>query len=389
MRKTRHVLTAAALAAAAVTAVPLALATPAHAAQQDIVNASQSTLDGHRQTVLNEINKYRTSRGLAPVKYSPTLTGISQDESNRAVREENYNHSNNFLRDSRFSGATTMREITALEYSVNPVALVTWWKNSPSHNAVLLDPKVTVVGIGVTLADGSLTNTRQPWRIVSVVNGGGYANGGQPSDTRTSVTGGSTPGAAPIAATGTQQTAVAPQAVAGPFADVTATQQHAAAISWVKSKGLLTGWPDGTFRPHQAIDRDAMAAVAYRMAGSPAYVPPVRSPYSDVAVNHPFYKEIAWAKSEGLLTGWSDGTFRPNADITRDATAALFYRMAGSPAVGSTSSFADVRADQPHGQAITWMASTGVAQGWADGTFRPTLSTNRDAMASFIQRYST
>lgn len=389
MRKTRHLLAGAALAVAAVTAVPMALTTPAHAAQQDIVNASQSTLDGHRQTILNEINKYRSSRGLAPVKYSPTLTGISQDESNRAVREENYNHSNNFLRDSRFRGATTMREITALEYSVNPVALVTWWKNSPSHNAVLLDPKVTVVGIGVTLADGSLTNTRQPWRIVSVVNGGGYANGGQPSDTRTSVTGTPAPAAAPAAAPSPQQTAVTPQAVAGPFADVAGNQQHASAISWVKSKGLFTGWPDGTFRPHQAIDRDAMAAVAYRMAGSPAFTAPAQSPYSDVAVNHPFYKEITWANSRGLLTGWSDGTFRPNADITRDATAALFYRMAGSPAVGSASSFADVSADQPHAQAITWMETTGVAKGWSDGTYRPTQTTNRDATAAFIQRYSS
>lgn len=183
----RHLLAGAALAAAAVTAAPLALATPVQAAQQDIVNASQATLNGHRQTILTEINKYRASRGLAPVKYSPKLTGISQDESNRVVRQENYNHSNNFLRDSRFSGATTKREITALEYSVNPVALVKWWKSSPSHNAVLLDPKVTVVGIGVTLADGRLTNTGQPWRIVSVVNGGGYANGGQPTDARSRV----------------------------------------------------------------------------------------------------------------------------------------------------------------------------------------------------------
>ncbi|MDO5619062.1 S-layer homology domain-containing protein [Kocuria sp.] len=385
MRKTQRFLAGAALVAAVSTTLPLAISAPAHAAQQDIVNASQATLDGHRQTILQEINKYRASRGLAPVKYSPTLTGISQDESNRVVRDENFNHSNNFLRDSRFNGATTKREITALEYSVNPVALVNWWKNSPSHNAVLLDPRVTVVGIGVTLADGSLTRTGQPWRIVSVVNGGGYANGGQPADTRNSVTGSST-------TTTTQQstntTTVRPQAVPGPFADVAGNQQHAAAISWVKTRGVLTGWPDGTFRPHQAIDRDAMAAVAYRMAGSPRYTPPAQSPYTDVSPQHPFYKEITWANSRGLLTGWPDGSFRPNSDITRDATAALFHRMAGSPASGASSSFVDVRAGQPHSEAIAWMASTGVAQGWSDGTYRPTASTNRDAMAAFIYRYA-
>ncbi|WP_144795415.1 S-layer homology domain-containing protein, partial [Kocuria palustris] len=92
------------------------------------------------------------------------------------------------------------------------------------------------------------------------------------------------------------------------------------------------GWSDGTFRPNENIHRDAMAAVAYRMAGSPAYTPPRVSPYRDVAPGSQFYKEITWARSQGLLTGWADGTFRPTADIDRNATAALLYRMSGSPA---------------------------------------------------------
>lgn len=381
MLSTRRFIAGAALAVAALTAVPTLGAAPAQAAQQDIVQASQATLNGHRQTILTEINKYRASRGLPAVRYSPTLTGISQDESNRVVRDENYNHSMNFLTDSRFGRATHKREITALEYSVNPVALVNWWKGSPSHNAVLLDRNVTVIGIGVTLVDGRLTRTGQPWRIVSTVNGAGYANGGQPADTRSSVTGGTTTTQA------TQQSQ--PQRVPGPFVDVAGNQQHAGAITWVKNRGYLTGWPDGTFRPTQPIDRDAMAAVAYRLAGSPAYTPPARSPYVDVPITHPFYKEITWARSRGILTGWSDGTFRPNSNITRDATAALFYRMAGQPRVTGTSSFRDVAAGQQHAQAIRWMASSGISKGWSDGTFRPLQPTNRDAMAAFIQRYAS
>lgn len=384
-RPARLWLAAAVVSAAAVVTGPLLSTTPAHTAQGDIVSTSQATRDGHRQTILTEINKYRASRGLAPVKYSPTLSGISQDESNRVVRDENFNHSNNFLSDSRFGGATTKREITALEYSVNPVALVNWWKGSPSHNAVLLDPKVTVVGIGVTLADGSLARTGQPWRIVSVVNGGGYANGGKPADTRSSVTGSTTTQSAPVKAapTSTPKPAAAP----GPFVDVSAAQQHASAISWVKNRGYLTGWSDGTFRPHSPIDRDAMAAVAYRVSGSPAFTPPAVSPFRDVSTSHPFYKQITWARSQGLLEGWPDGTFRPNDDITRDATAALFHRMAGSPAVGSAASFTDVSAGQAHSEAIRWMAASGVSKGWSDGTYRPLETTNRDAMAAFIQRY--
>ncbi|MDR6034170.1 S-layer homology domain-containing protein, partial [Escherichia coli] len=68
---------------------------------------------------------------------------------------------------------------------------------------------------------------------------------------------------------------------AGPFRDVPANYQFATEIRWAKDKGYLNGWGDGTFRPHENIDRNAMAAVAYRMAGSPAYTPPRVSPYRD------------------------------------------------------------------------------------------------------------
>ncbi|WP_181954326.1 GH25 family lysozyme [Kocuria coralli] len=181
----------------------------------------------------------------------------------------------------------------------------------------------------------------------------------------------------------------APAAAAGPFVDVSPSNQFVREITWVKDRGYLNGWPDGTFRPVQPIDRDAMAAVAYRLAGSPAYTPPARSPYRDVATTHQFYKEITWARSAGYLTGWPDGTFRPNNKITRDATAAMFYRMAGSPAYTppATSRFPDIHRGQQFYREIHWFAAQGITTGYANGTYRPLNTTNRDAMAAFIYRY--
>lgn len=182
--------------------------------------------------------------------------------------------------------------------------------------------------------------------------------------------------------------AVASVAVSGPFRDVSPTNQFVREITWVRDRGYLNGWPDGTFRPFNQIDRDAMAAVAYRMKGSPAFTPPARSPYSDISTAHPFYKEITWARANGIMRGWSDGTFKPNSKVTRDATAAIFYRLAGSPAytAPATSRFTDVRPGQQFYREIHWLAARGVTTGWSDGTFRPLNSTNRDAMAAFIYR---
>ncbi|NKE09758.1 MULTISPECIES: S8 family serine peptidase [Kocuria] len=183
--------------------------------------------------------------------------------------------------------------------------------------------------------------------------------------------------------------AVASVAASGaPFADVSANNQFAREITWVRDNRYLNGWPDGTFRPLNKIDRDAMAAVAYRVSGSPAFTPPARSPYTDISTSHPFYKEITWARSAGIMQGWSDGTFRPNNNVTRDATSAIFYRLAGSPAYTApvNSRFSDVRPGQQFYREIHWLADRGVTTGWADGTFRPLNTTNRDAMAAFIYR---
>ncbi|MCT2180676.1 S-layer homology domain-containing protein, partial [Kocuria sp. p3-SID1433] len=101
------------------------------------------------------------------------------------------------------------------------------------------------------------------------------------------------------------------------------------------------------------------------------------------------YKEITWARSEGLLNGWSDGTFRPLNDIDRNATAALFYRMAGSPSYTAprTSAFKDVRPGAAFYKEIHWMSSQGITTGWSNGTFRPLEQTHRDAMAAFLYRF--
>lgn len=139
--------------------------------------------------MLNQINAHRASRGLAPVKYSATLSGIAQGQSNRLVQQEVINHSNAFLTDSRAAGWNAVGEIHALSYRNSVTDLVQWWKGSPGHNKVLTDPKMTVVGIGLTYVDGSLSGSGAGWRLVGTVTSYGYPQGKGPSDTSTSVNG--------------------------------------------------------------------------------------------------------------------------------------------------------------------------------------------------------
>lgn len=182
------------------------------------------------------------------------------------------------------------------------------------------------------------------------------------------------------------------------FKDVSTRTKFYTEIEWARSAGLLGGWDDGTFRPLNRIHRDAMAAVLYRLAGSPHFVPPAAPSFRDVPPGTKFFHEIEWVKHRGLLNGWDDGTFRPVADIERGATAALFYRTAGRPAftVPRGSPFEDVRTTHPFYKEICWLAApkpdvhgraVTISSGWTDGTFRPGHPTARDAMAAFLHRF--
>ncbi len=73
-----------------------------------------------------------------------------------------------------------------------------------------------------------------------------------------------------------------------------------------------------------------MAAFMYRYAGSPAWTPPVQSPFTDVTPQSVFYKEITWLAAKGVTQGWPDGTFRPYKPVLRDQMAAFMYRFAQS-----------------------------------------------------------
>lgn len=151
-------------------------------------------------------------------------------------------------------------------------------------------------------------------------------------------------------------------------------------------KSITTGYPDGGFHSLESIERGAMAAYLYRLAGSPEFEAPAESPFSDVPTTHPFYKEIAWLKATGITTGWEDGTFRPEESINREAMAAFFYRAAGSPEVQQEATFTDVSGN-PFAKEISWFQFSKLSTGWPDSTFRPHDSVKRDAMAAYVMRY--
>ena len=186
-----------------------------------------------------------------------------------------------------------------------------------------------------------------------------------------------------------------------PFADVPRGMLFYDEMAWMAAEGISTGWTEAngtkTYRPMESVNRDAMAAFMYRLAGSPAFTPPKKSPFADLSPSNQFYKEITWLAAEGISTGWleSNGTktYRPVQPVNRDAMAAFMYRYAESPAYTAPgkSSFRDVAKNNQFYKEISWLASTGISTGWTEAngtsTFRPVSPVKRDAMAAFMNRF--
>ena len=182
------------------------------------------------------------------------------------------------------------------------------------------------------------------------------------------------------------------------FSDVNSSVSHANDIYWLSNSGVTTGYDDGTFKPFEAVTRWQMAAFLYRMAGSPSYEPSSTEldRFNDVNQSTPFYKEILWLGSTGISTGYDDGTFRPDAQVTRSDMSAFLRRLYDLIAENDTNDwiasdaaklhFSDVDAGTPHADDIWWLGATGVSLGYSDGTFGPYSSITRSDMAAFLHR---
>lgn len=163
-------------------------------------------------------------------------------------------------------------------------------------------------------------------------------------------------------------------------------------IIWLVAQGITGGYADGSFRPQGSVTRAAMAAFLYRLGHGGADAPGcTAAAFTDVPAADPFCGEIAWLASTGITTGYADGTFRPGQAVTREAMAAFIYRYAnaGNRAPACTSApFVDVAVSHPFCGEISWMATRGISTGWSDHTFRPGLTIARQAMAAFLHRYT-
>ena len=110
--------------------------------------------------------------------------------------------------------------------------------------------------------------------------------------------------------------------------------------------------------------------------------------FSDVPGGAYYEEAVRWAVEKGVTTGTTATTFSPSAPCTRAQLAAFLWRLAGEPESTRDLTFTDVRADAWCAKALRWAAEQGVVTGYADGSFRPDQTVTRIQAVAMLYRYA-
>ena len=147
----------------------------------------------------------------------------------------------------------------------------------------------------------------------------------------------------------------------------------------------VIGYTDGTIRPNNDISRAEIATIFFRLLTDEA-----REQYTTTAGNFTDVKAGMWCNraiatltNMGIIKGYTDGTFRPNADITRAELATIIARFAKLDV--NTETFSDINGHWAQ-KSIELAAGNGWINGYTDGTFRPNKSIIRAETFAMINR---
>lgn len=169
------------------------------------------------------------------------------------------------------------------------------------------------------------------------------------------------------------------------YAPVTFVNRKAAELNRTDHLAFLSGYANGTFEPDRNMTRAEVTTMfarllAEKMAADQTY----SNTFSDVAKSHWAANYIGYMQQFGIITGYADGSFRPDASVTRAEFAAIASRF--ERLTDGTKSFSDVPGSHWAAKYINFAATRGWVNGYADGTFRPNNSITRAEVAAVTCR---
>ncbi|WP_336774507.1 S-layer homology domain-containing protein [Paenibacillus sp. MMO-58] len=153
----------------------------------------------------------------------------------------------------------------------------------------------------------------------------------------------------------------------------------------VHHNAYMTGYSDGTFRPNQSVTRAEMSTMLYRLLSGTLPGKGSVTAFKDVSSNFWASEAIRWGQQVGILSGYPDHSFKPNATITRAEMAAIIAKWLQLDPVAANPAFRDVKGHWASAP-IAAAAKLGYMTGYSDGTFRPDQPLTRAEAVVIVNR---
>lgn len=177
-----------------------------------------------------------------------------------------------------------------------------------------------------------------------------------------------------------------------PFTDVDTAKWYHLSIDYVLTHKMMNGVSSRAFAPNANLTRGMLVQILYNLEGKPKGT---AANFSDVQADAWYAEAVGWAAANKVVTGYADGTFRPNAAVTREQAAAILYRYAQSKgidvSVGENTnilSYVDVQQASEYAiPALQWAVGAGVLNGKNGGRLAPTGTATRAEIAAIMQRW--
>lgn len=167
------------------------------------------------------------------------------------------------------------------------------------------------------------------------------------------------------------------------FSDISDSHWAYKAIKQLNTDGIMTGYDDGTVKPDKSVTRAEFLKLLTVALG--IYDSSAQCSFNDVESGAWYEGYIASAVREKIVSGYPDNTFKPNIPLTREDAALMIYRAAGIEEETEELKFADKDSISDYAyNAVRALCSRGILNGFEDGEFKPTQAITRAQTAQLV-----
>jgi len=155
-------------------------------------------------------------------------------------------------------------------------------------------------------------------------------------------------------------------------------------VNWLTCHGIISGYSDGTFRPFNNATRAQIVKMIVLGEGWQPYAPPTPT-FTDVLPGDWFYSAVETAYGHGIVAGYADGTFRPYNEVTRGQLSKMLVLAQVWPLLDpERGHFSDVLKGSAFYTYIETALSRAIISGYGDGTFRSGNNATRGQLSKML-----